>query len=554
MTLTDHAQTDLQAAAWRARIFETSNFFRLIGPPGTGKTTQIKEIIRTGQTEYGWGPDAFTIVTFSRTAAFRMKMELARNDLHISEGHIGTLHSLAFAALGKPPLIYDKAHTEAWNERYPQWRMTARKLDEELHATAPGDRMLDRSSHLRGAQHPTETWPADVITFEERWHAFKQERAAYDFTDLISEAFGTEPLGKGLLIADEAQDFSALEQCLVHVWGGSAQSYLVAGDPNQAIYADLKGATPEQFLIPGEIPAQNELILNHSYRNSAAVADAAMSVLRQLDDSRFHHQYTTERPGGRVYHLNPSYDAPAGLVPLAAEATARKSSLMVLAHAKYMLEPVIAELMRAGIPFHNPYRTTSVTWNPLPAPRSNAINVHERVAALIKADWTWTDVSAFSELLPAKDYFHRGMKKAAREEAEVQGQDFPDAAALRRIFTDTALQALRDAPVETLRLAATSAGTMTPRLAFALKVVERYGYFPPAQVILGTPHSVKGGEADVVVLVPDYPANARNMQELLRVSYVAITRARHSVMFLKPANTGHALDVQQITASQASAA
>ena len=73
-----------------------------------------------------------------------------------------------------------------------------------------------------------------------------------------------------------------------------------------------------------------------------------------------------------------------------------------------------------------------------------------------------------------------------------------------------------------------------------VRVVERGGVAALRQtpkIIIGTGHSVKGGEADVVYVFPDlFPAGSRNWEGLrserdaiVRLGYVMMTRARGSV-------------------------
>jgi superfamily I DNA/RNA helicase len=70
----------------------------------------------------------------------------------------------------------------------------------------------------------------------------------------------------------------------------------------------------------------------------------------------------------------------------------------------------------------------------------------------------------------------------------------------------------------------------------------------PPQVIVGTIHSVKGGEADVVILFPDVSPQAfREYHSLekdrrdavLRMFYVGVTRAREELYLASPYRQEH---------------
>ncbi len=72
---------------------------------------------------------------------------------------------------------------------------------------------------------------------------------------------------------------------------------------------------------------------------------------------------------------------------------------------------------------------------------------------------------------------------------------------------------------------------------YTIRVVRAFGVEESPRVILGTIHSVKGGEADDVVLFPDlspagyaeYASNAYR-DRILRLFYVGMTRTRDRLM------------------------
>jgi ATP-dependent exoDNAse (exonuclease V) beta subunit len=74
---------------------------------------------------------------------------------------------------------------------------------------------------------------------------------------------------------------------------------------------------------------------------------------------------------------------------------------------------------------------------------------------------------------------------------------------------------------------------------YPLKVVERYGRSADTPLItVGTIHSVKGAEADVVIISPDlsqsgmqeYVGRPDTRDGVMRLFYVALTRAREGVV------------------------
>ena len=82
--------------------------------------------------------------------------------------------------------------------------------------------------------------------------------------------------------------------------------------------------------------------------------------------------------------------------------------------------------------------------------------------------------------------------------------------------------------------------------AFAIRVAEAHGVetlSKTPQIITGTIHSVKGGEADAVYLFPDLSFAGMNewigggAAAVRRLFYVGMTRARESLILCQPASS-----------------
>ena len=88
--------------------------YRIFGPPGTGKTTNITRQIHRAVERFG--KDSVLVTSFSRAAA----AELAGQDLPVSADCVGTLHSHCWHALGRPEIA--EVHVEEWNRSNPRSR------------------------------------------------------------------------------------------------------------------------------------------------------------------------------------------------------------------------------------------------------------------------------------------------------------------------------------------------------------------------------------------------------------------------------------------------
>jgi DNA helicase-2/ATP-dependent DNA helicase PcrA len=217
---------------------------------------------------------------------------------------------------------------------------------------------------------------------------------------------------------------------------------------------------------------------------------------------------------------------------------------MILASCGYMLTPLVELLRERGIPFHNPYRTEHGGWNPL--------RYGDRVRAFLRPKlegkkWSWNDLRLFTEPLAAKDVMHRGAKSHIEGMCEAQfGNDdhaHEELPFLKSIqyFKDEHADALFDCDLDWLLQHARASRRSV--LEYPIKVAKNN---PAAlnekpKIIIGTIHSVKGGEADSVYVFPDLSRkgfeswNRRGMRDAIyRQFYVALTRTKDKLTILEP--------------------
>jgi hypothetical protein len=239
------------------------------------------------------------------------------------------------------------------------------------------------------------------------------------------------------------------------------------------------------------------------------------------------------------------------IIPDAVHHVERGKTVMLLASCSYMLRPVVAALRSAGIPFHNPYRRSNGFWNPLRIGKKGS--TAGRVFALVSGapdvggyrPWTNGDVRQWAEALKANGILRRGAKKALANYDPEQVATLSRDGMLNQCFEPDALESL---------MAAWDAGHVAllnwwrerltadifERAKFPVQIATRHGPAGLAdapRVIVGTIHSVKGGQADVVYLFPDlsqaadaqYQSDGPGRDTVTRVFYVGLTRARETL-------------------------
>lgn len=504
------------------------NEFRLIGVPGAGKTTALKRRIEKLVLEEGYDADRIIATSFSRAGA----REIAGR-VNLPEENCATLHGFAFRALGlqeKQVADGSAANLKAWSEAYPLYALSSQSNPTiELQpigaaSKTRGDELMAHYQWLRARLVPREEWSPAVLVFARAWEGWKSENNLVDFTDMIEMCDGSILPHCDWLFVDEAQDMSPLELRLVRDWGRYVERYVLAGDPNQAIY-DFKGADGEGFFNPA-LPPERTHVLKRSWRlpkNVATLAKRWQTYPTPLVPS--------EEMGAVIYTGIPLGEVHT--LDLLGELLAEGKTAMLLTTAGYMLNKLLSELRRRALPFHNPYQPKNGAWNPLNPRRLRALEAWLAGRADLEVIWRLT------EHLPANQAFYPNRKTMLKQEAKSRTPAQADWENLTYYFPPSIATALASRDPWKLINLLHLAGEKTRGLRYTLEVIARRGreaaYNP--QIIVGTIHSVKGGEADCVFLWPNLSPAARKawlggkegQDAARRAIYVGMTRAREQL-------------------------
>ena len=520
--------------------------YRVIGPPGTGKTTYLSRQVEAA-VDQGL---RVAVASLTRTAA----AEVAGRGLPVPDSAIGTLHSHAYQALGHQAIADVPKQLKAWNEENPDLVVSGgRDLDDDnldaSPAGAPGDDAYNRMNLLRGRLFPQRLWSPNVLHFAHRWQAWKEGNGLLDFTDLIEQALDCVPQAPDLpdtLFLDEAQDMSRLEMALARKWGSAAGRFVIAGDPDQCLYR-WRGADPSIF-HDSAVPNSHTRVLDQSWRVPQAIHTRALAWIGQCPDRRHVEYRPTEQPGS-VMSVGGSWKWPEGLLRDLETDLSLDRTVMILATCSYMLRPLIACLRQHGVPFHNPYRHKNGAWNPL---RGSARGTTAAQRLLAFLEWTRTDrwdtstVKAWTGALKARNVMPRGGKKRLGSIGDARLTE----GEIAEILTPESMQAVWNRDVEWFRDNLTA--RLSKTMSFPLAICRRSGEqglragsrSNGPKLTIGTVHSVKGGEVDAVYLFPDL--SPRGMEEwvggpaqrasVYRLFYVGMTRARQALKLCSPAS------------------
>ena len=504
--------------------------YRLVGPPGCGKTAYIRRQVEVWSDQYGYAPGDFVLTSLTRAAA-----NVLRGRVDVPKSNVSTLHSFCYRGLGSPPVAEVGALRKQWNEYVTSKGVDAWSLEKEgnIHDDVYRERirehgtgqMLSAYSLWRVTGRKNALLAETTRAFAKYWEGFKKDTQSVDFTDMLEMGLRDLPSCPGepaVICVDEAQDLTPLQWRILHQWAEHTERVIIAGDPAQALYG-FAGAGPEELL--SEIPQEHYRLLSQSYRLPSDVLTYAESWLGQHSPpmtSARTYRPVADSPG-IVERSEATWEHPEELLAEIDLHARIGRTVMVLASCSYMLAPIVGLLRDAGIPFHNPYRPTQGAWNP------GSKESKEAAFSLLTGEGDWW---SWGQHLPARHFV--GYKKDAA------GQP------ASKVLQAEAYQRLSGGQADTRWYLSEVLGE---RKAIAYELACMGAGWTEKHVIVGTSHSVKGGEADVVIIFPDVSPAAQQeidgstagFDAAIRLFYVGLTRSRDQVILCAPVKPRQAI-------------
>ena len=454
-------------------IHDDQNELTILGPPGTGKT---RTLLRHYAELESLNPGNSLIISFSKAGA--------------NAAYGQTVHSLAYQLLHHPNLAESDEAIKLWNQQYPEISIAQNQDFSNEHI---GSQLLGAYNLARLNSAPLH---GTLKTFAQKWQDFKYQTQSLDFTDLIQQALDTE-LGNTpqVIFVDEAQDLTPWELQLIRHWAENSK-IIWAGDDDQSIYT-WRGANPHGFLAP------NHLTLAQSYRIPQNIHSISQSWIKQIKERQPKIYFPTSETGKIRGIPDASWQQP---LPVIQEIAHDPKNKMLLAPIKKMLSPSIHLLQDLGVPYHNPYSE-----NPLYNPMNTMIA--NLVRAILTNRWRGKDLNTLSTLTKIKlpQYAQNVIVPKNLLPPELLNQD-------------------------PLWLWPHLNTTQRTNFTYLMKVKNRYGpeaLNPKNALIIGTIHSVKGGEANTVFLFPSSSLLTRR-EDTARIFYVAITRTINTLAICAP--------------------
>jgi superfamily I DNA/RNA helicase len=491
---------------------------KILGPPGTGKTTRLLHYARTFL-KLGTPIEKIGYFAFTKKAAGEAKERMLDQNKQLKEKdlkHFRTLHSLAFWKLGmkKSEVMQDEHYEDIG--RSVGIEVTVYSNGEEKTGFVDSDSEyfnLINSARIKEVS-VEEEYNTGMYSYElekNLLYILRDELANYkesfhlkDYTDMIEKFIVSELCPKyDVVFIDEAQDLSPIQWKMFDVLKKNSKHVILAGDDDQAIYG-WAGADVKRFQ---QEPAK-EIVLPQSYRVPRLVQHIADNILSKIsDERRLKKEWEARDEDGSIYFGTSIEDVPL-----------QEGKWLVLARYNdklIKLKPILREM---GIYFEYKNRKSYKT----------------RLYASIQNFTRWTKGSklSISECRDLFEYFGREFPK--NEERMYDLKEFG--------YTPTQqwFEVFETEPEDSLYL--------RDMLQSGEKLSKE------ARVKLSTIHAAKGGEADNVLLILDTTKTIREAieksqdkeDEENRVWYVGVTRTKQNLYIMAAKKEDQGYDIESL--------
>ena len=489
---------------------------KILGPPGTGKTTRLLKYVQTFL-KLGTPLERIGYFAFTRKAANEAKERMLK--LYPQYGYrdlkyFQTLHSLAFKTLGmkKESVMQPENYEEVGKAVGIEVTVYKGGTEETGYIDSDSEYFnLINTARIKNRtlkeEYDTDLYSDDLDynfleIIEKELKNYKDSFKLKDYTDMIEEFILSNLCPTfDVVFIDEAQDLSPIQWKMYDLLKANSKIVILAGDDDQAIYG-WAGADVKRFQ---DEPAK-EKVLPKSYRVPIKVQQIAYTIISQIE-TRIPKEW---KPRDNQGHCEEVYSME--------EVDLTQGQWLILARTNYRLIKLKPYLIERGIYFEYKDR------------KSFSAKLYKAIQDFTR----WTDGNPLTPT-QIKDIFDY-----TEHEFTLDDDKTYDCMDFGIDYGDTWYETFDADPEQTLYI--------RQMLSNKEKLSQ------DARVKLSTIHSAKGGEADNVLLILDNTDKIREgiekspekADEEHRVWYVGVTRTKQNLYIMAAKEDRLGYEIQSI--------
>jgi superfamily I DNA/RNA helicase len=489
---------------------------KVLGPPGTGKTTTLLDYV---QTEMESVPiDKIGYFSFTRKAANEAR-DRAIEKFGLDKKSFkwfSTLHSCGYhsidqegrTVMGRPQF---KSFAEKIGLKSKLVIDTETGMSDNIYLNQHN---LARARGIPLEEHYRKYVDTTLVDWKYLEHLstayeqFKEVNRYIDYADMLYEAVNENLLPiLDVVFIDEAQDLTPLQWAMVEHFAETSQRLYLAGDDDQAIYRWL-GADVERFI---EYPAE-EIVLPKSYRVKKEVQAFAQQIIG-VTKNRIQKTWDPQEENGVV-----KYHQTIDSIDLS------KNNWLLLGRDKFILNKLEEACRNQGLWYEKQEYKNIV--KPIAQRMFDAvIGWHELAKGEMVDKRTIKKVFFYKKV---SDKYEEALEK-------MNDSHLYDLDTLKVLFGPFSVGEWQYA-LEKINI---QDRAYLLRLALGDDDITK-----KPRIKISTIHAAKGGECDNVLLTTDmniktYNSYQKDSDDEQRVFYVGATRAKEELHVLLPQTTMH---------------